>query len=219
MSASALLRTLSAGAVLLMALSGCGPEELQVQAGGIPAPPAGLSDASPIADFFAYADSLEFVNEGDSGSVAIQGLGAFAASRMVVRSELRTPLTDDSSYATGRITARIETTGANNLFGVPPSVGYLWVRESGGGHQSMIIWRANGPVPDSGKTATVTQLHLARTMSSNNPLAIGIDSMPNFSADTIRAGFCKRCKIGMKCTFAMSMSNERLDSLLTSIGY
>jgi hypothetical protein len=200
---------------LLASLAGCTPPSPET---GIPAPPVGLNDGSPITDFFAYGGSLSFAAEGDSGAVVINGVGANAGSRLVVRSETRVPETDDSAYVRGRIIARLETGVSPSIFGVPPGVGYVWQRLDGTVYRATVIWRSTAPV-DSGKTVLPDQAHLSRPGASEQPLVFAFDSIPGVRADTIRGGWCIRCKVGkLKCLPALAMTSVRIDEILRSMG-
>lgn len=178
--------------------------------GGVPAPPTALTIQSPVTDFLAYGDSLQFATAAP-GLLLVQKTIGGNASTLRVRSELRLPNTDDTAYVRGRIIARFETEGAPSSYGAPVGHAYLWVQSLNGGHVGTLMYRS--ATGDTGRL-TIAEMHSTpRVVSARVAECIDMDSV----SDTTRV--CCLCGGSQyNCPVLVEIAAQRLDSMLTAAG-
>ena len=182
------------------------------EADGIPAPPPTLTDASPVTAFLQYGDSLQFAT-ATPGVVVVNRVVNGNASELRIRSELRLPQTNHSTYSQGRIIAKYETLRAASAYGAPVGNAYLWVRDTGGGNLvGTLMWR-NYATGDTGRVRIAGMRHSSPRVSSGVPDCVDLHPV----GDTTRA--CCLCSDGQyNCPFAVDASDSQLDALLSAAG-
>jgi hypothetical protein len=189
---------------------GGGGGDQRTDQGGVPAPPAALTNESPVTDFLAYGDSLQFATTAP-GQLLVQKTVGGNASTLRVRSELRLPNTIDSAYVRGRIIARFETEGAPSTYGVPVGHAYLWVQKVGSNHVGTLVYRSSAG--DTGRVSIAEMHSSPREVPGGTIECIDLD----VTSDTTRV--CCLCGTSQyNCPMLAEISAHRLDSLLTARG-
>lgn len=177
--------------------------------GGVPAPPDGLTEASPDAAFISYGDSLDFAASG----TGLLTVSRPAPAQLRIKSETRLPLTDSLAYVRGRIIAKFETVVTGSLYNLPVGRAYLWVRDTGSGHHAGTLFYVDSLTGALGRRAVVSQLHSAPRPVSSIAECIDLD----VSSDTTRA--CCLCGNGQyNCPMSAATTMPQLEAMLNARG-